>query len=244
MIEPFLKKQLEPVARRHQRSRVLIRWAQCWWLTVGACLLVWLGCFALSLSPQAPVLSCIGVGLLLGIWQWKQQRSWAPDYREIARKIESQHPQLHALLLTAIEQKPDPVTGQFNFLQERVIEQAVQESRRHSWIESVPTSTLFKARLGHLAGIAALATIAVWVRSPSAPGVQVARSKPVDHFKGKTRITVLPGDVEVEKGTPLVLMARFEGTLPASVNVTLIPTSPTASSASAAPRQIALVKSL
>src|SRR5205823_4053364 len=52
---------------------------------------------------------------------WRRWRANEPDYREVARQIERENPKLHALLLTAVEQQPDPATGALNYLQQRVV---------------------------------------------------------------------------------------------------------------------------
>lgn len=96
-------------------------------------------------------------GSLLGtLIAWTRWSDWQPDYRAIARQIEERHPELHALLLTAIEQKPDPATGQLNFLQQRVVDEAVAESRRHQWVDTVSGAQLFGMRVAQMAALALL----------------------------------------------------------------------------------------
>src|SRR6266851_2866239 len=104
MIAPFLKSQLEPVAHRQRRWRLQSQLALCW----AAAALV--GVFLVVLQRLAGS-STPGLILLLGAATaiasaliWKRAQKWEPDFRQIARRIEQQHPNLHALLLTAVEQ--------------------------------------------------------------------------------------------------------------------------------------------
>ena len=135
MIEPFLKSQLEQVARRHRGLRRARGLSVCWAVLAllgGVFLLVqrfagWSPSFAL------PALGVVGA--IATIIVWRRAGQWQPEYRQIARQIEEKFPQLHALLLTAVEQKPDPQSGQYHFLQDRVIREAVNESRKHQCVE-------------------------------------------------------------------------------------------------------------
>lgn len=241
MIEPFLQRQLEPVARRVRRFHLWRHLTVCW----GAGALV--GLLALvyekrSGDPMGTFLSFwLTVVGIVGIVLWRRNARWQPDYREIARKIEQQNPQLHALLLTAIEQRPDPKTGHLNFLQERVVEQAIQESRRQSWVEAIPSSRMRWAQLGHLATLGLLCVLLINLRTDGGRSAEAVKSMAAH---GKTAITVIPGDVSLEKGSPLAIMARFAGPLPADVTLLSRGTGNDAKGAVAEERRTPLVKSL
>src|SRR5262249_800246 len=133
---------------------------------------------------------------------WCRARSWTPDFREIARQIETQHPDLHALLLTAVEQTPDPQTGQLHFLQERVIEEAIAESERQHWVDTVSDCQLAWAQL------ASLGTFLILVLLTLQLGVS-ARGGKNALLGGAKGISVSPGDVGLERGSGLVVLARF-----------------------------------
>ena len=66
------------------------------------------GLFATHLAVQIPGGRLILAPLVIAAYLASRfaRRLWQPDFRGIARCIERQHPELHALLITAVEQKP------------------------------------------------------------------------------------------------------------------------------------------
>lgn len=212
MIEPLLKQQLAPVAARQRGWRRARALAACWGvaLVLGLVLLF----VQRSAGWQSPLLMPLFAGAVFVatfvVWSRVQRRN--PDYRDIARRVETHHPELHSLLLTAVEQQPDPATGKLNFLQERLVREAVEESRQHQWIDAVPEGRLLGARLAQYAAfVLLLFTVANLHRSPG--GSQAALHTP----RGAAmtgNVTVTPGDVTIERGSGLVVLARFEGSVP------------------------------
>src|SRR6185369_16166649 len=146
--------------------------AICW----GAAALVG---FLIVLLQRAAGASVPGLILLLSaatgiasVLIWKRTQKWEPDYRQIARRIEHGHPELHALLLTAVEQTPDETTGEFNYLQQRVIDEAVSQNKQHQWIETVSRRRLLAMEWVQLFALIALVFALYELRSPgrSSPG--------------------------------------------------------------------------
>lgn len=214
MIAKVLQRRLEPVAQRQRAWRL--------WKELS---LAWLACIGLALALLAlkrltgwgPVWMpwLLGLGALVwGVRIWWRTGHWQPDYRELARRIEQHEPQLHALLLTAVEQEPDPVTGQYHYLQERVIQQAIDESFKQRWIEAVSPAQLFWMRCAHWVALAALVTVLWWLPAvPPAPATAAAGTT--------VCVEVSPGDAQVERGSGLVVWARFAGPLPSEVNLVI-----------------------
>jgi len=233
MIAPFLKSQLEPVAQRQRRWRLQSQLAICW----GAAAL--LG-FLLVFVQRAAGASVPGLILLLGAATavasaliWKRTKKWEPDFRQIARRIEQEHPELHALLLTAVEQTPDAATGEFNYLQQRVIDEAVSQNKQHQWIETVSRARLLAMEWVQLFALVALVFALYELRSPDRRGASGTAAL----AEKDQKISVTPGDTSVERGSALVVLARFTGPLPSSAEL-IIESGPGNS------RRIPLVKNL
>ena len=171
--------------------------------------------------------------LLIGAfvcWVWGG-RSLDPsfDVDEVAHKIEESHPDLQSLLLTAVEQKPDKETGELNYLQDRVIKDAIDQAREQSWVEDVSSEEMRKAEMASRWSRRAAALVVflplligfgmfgpAGILPSSKPNKLANREQPVaDEEIPATAVEVTPGNTEVEKGTRLPISALFgEDTLP------------------------------
>jgi len=127
MIESHLRQHLEPVAQRRRHLQLFTGLALSWSaIAFDAGLFLLLRRYAGLSSPfilGGLIVAAIAAAFLV----WRRSSRWEPDFREVARKIESENPELHSLLLTAVEQEPDPRSGRLNFLQERVVREAADE---------------------------------------------------------------------------------------------------------------------
>ena len=138
-----LKRILYPIIRRQQQWRT---WNHMlyWWCavaTVSGILLI-----RAQAGDSYPVWIALALGgaLLFGtfIVLWLNTSRGRFDYQQLARDIETEHPELHATLLTAIEQRPDPQTGEYNFLQQRVIAQAKAAYEESRFCRVIPRGKL------------------------------------------------------------------------------------------------------
>ncbi|HKP36278.1 MAG TPA: hypothetical protein VJT71_05430, partial [Pyrinomonadaceae bacterium] len=213
MIQPLLQSHLEPVAQRLRRLRLLRVFA---WFWFGAALagtaLVVMG--RLLGEPPAFLITAVFVlAAIIAIIVRQRLTAWTPDYRQMARDVEANHPDLHALLLTAVEQEPDRDTGHLNFLQQRVIDQAVEEIRRRGLVETVSPDELGRAESRSFALLMlflfSVTIVAVLMPHRRAEGTTLADS----------RVSVSPGDTTLERGSGLVVLARFEGPLPSDATL-------------------------
>src|SRR5687767_8921143 len=100
MIQPLLQSHLEPVAERLRRLRLLRVFTWFWFgAALGGTALVLIG----RLFDLPPLFLITGVFVLAAIAALvlrQRLTAWTPDYRQMARRIEADHPDLHALILT------------------------------------------------------------------------------------------------------------------------------------------------
>ncbi len=154
--------------------------------------------------------------IVLGLIAWLKGRRNIWSDHDIARVIESKHPSLDALLLTAIEHEPeaDEPTG---FLHERLIDRALAHAATQNWPVTVANKPYTRALVGAwIAVIAFLVTdVALRLQSPQRTG-EMAKSQAEEEAKPtEFKATLTPGDAEIERGTHLIVEARFNGPVPA-----------------------------
>ena len=207
--------ELTRVARRYRRLYA--------WNAVAVCCLagaiVGFGLILLaSTTRSAPswTVAALVIGCLLAICTgiWLAARL-TRDLRWVARRIEAKHVELESLLLAALEQEPHLPNGRFGYLQYRVIRNALKHAARNDWREVVPLVSLRMAQLSGMASAVILAcvTYALLTTAPDAnrpPGLIAGPSTAEKDY----RIAIAPGDVQIERGTSLIVTARFDADLP------------------------------
>jgi hypothetical protein len=225
MTTHMLKLALAPIVERRRHVRLLWMLAACW----GAVALAAAAMIATGAHPVGPFTLAV-IAAVAALVIWKRHVRWEPDYREIARIVETRHPELHALLLTAVEQQPHPKTGELHFLQKRVVQQAIEESRKHSWIDAVPRS--------RWAAVLALQFVMLFAMAFSL--TRLGRSAH-EHARAlelaKHAVEVTPGDIAIERGSGLVVLAKFGKPVPSEATLVIQPKNE-------AEQRFALVKNL
>ncbi|QEG30810.1 hypothetical protein GobsT_56230 [Gemmata obscuriglobus] len=212
---------LDRIGARFRRVRLLGGLAACW------AVLALLGLAAgarLAADGSAAgtgrllALALATAAVVVGAAWWAASRRAAPDRLWVARRIEAQHPDLSALLLAAVDQHPGP-DGRFSFLQATVLESAVEHSRAHDWDEAVPPRRLTLTRVAHGLALAGLVVVVGWLgfRTAATAGDNAGAPVAGETFGAGAKVEVEPGHTEIERGSALVVTARFRGPVPADV---------------------------
>src|SRR6266581_3050547 len=146
--DPLLEARLDRVARRHSQLR--------FWSSLGGCWAIW-ACLGLSLvwlERQSgwgswlalPIIALPGIvcALVVAI----KARKLPVDVRRLAAQIESRFPELDGRLITAVQQQAS-TGGELNYLQNRLVSEALAHDQKHDWSAIVPESRINLARMGH-----------------------------------------------------------------------------------------------
>ncbi len=229
MIESQLLQQVHHVAALARRLRFRRS------LAIGLLLVIAAGLAFLfagedgrwSFALAAPAL-CLGT---MAAWFFARLTSSRSDEMlAAARAIEARHPTLSAKLLTALQEIRTSFPDGRGYLQRTVISQAVEHSRQHNWLAAVDGPALRRwslAAAGAAAALLAMLTTFIIAAEPfaSSPAAPV---KIVVQPAGTTdnTITVEPGDTAIERGSSLIITARFSRFIPASVSLILEGASP------------------
>ncbi len=222
MNEQLLRQELRKVSTRYRTLLLRTGLAICWLALalMGLAVLAWargasraIPGIALLMLIALPV---ILVPILLSWLRRVQDPLW------IAHRIERRFPELDTRLLAAIEQEPDKKTRRMGFLQDTVLGQAVDHAMANGWEHLVSRGQLRLAKWSQWAFLLAFCFVvgvlmfdSIKHRSPVGGwlvGGLVDRSEAYD-------IKVLPEDTQIERGTALLVEARFNGRLPGDVQM-------------------------
>ena len=210
-----LYNQLFPVVRRFHFRRVMLALAFVWSIASaiagGLYLLNQLGLF--DPRPFAlPILVVTGVVTLLTIIFASRT---AKTTERVAHDLEQQFPELDATLLTAIEQ--EPFDGRrYSYLQRDVLRRAVAHSFQNHWPATVPGWQMLATPLVAFVVLAsfAIGMIGIVFGSTDLPRDTTIAFNDAVIDTTSLKVSVEPGDTEVERGTSLLVLARFETGLP------------------------------
>lgn len=229
MNDDFLKVRLQRAAGRSRWLGLFRKLAVCWAVAalVGI-VIAWVQGTTGSVSPvMFPLLLALAAGGGVAIVMLHLIQK--PDLRQLARRIEAKHPDLDGLLITAVQQQLDR-TKEPSYLQYRVIQEATARSQEQDWRDIVPKRNLVIGQLVHLVALACFVFAAANLRVARIHGE-------MPHWVGSDGVAVTPGDAKIEKGEPLVVMARFGGALPPTVSLVM-------RESGSPPKTLPLVKSL
>jgi hypothetical protein len=223
----LLKEKLSFVSARQQQLRFWCLLASSWaWVALvglGVAIVQRLTGWSSWVALPAVVL----LALLAWAFTLSKTSKDGTNWRLVALELEKEYPELDGRLLTAVQQ--EPADGQnLSYLQERLTSEALRHNDARDWAGNVSHRRLATARIVHWLALMLLGVVLVQLRvgpthSFLAPNHEIA-------------INVTPGDVSLERGSALVVLARFSGALPANVELVISKASQTL--------RVPLVKSL
>jgi hypothetical protein len=215
---PPLSNLLQPVIRRYRSWQMWRGLSICWlFIALAAMAVVSLKHSGWS-EPEWTFHALLVATGVFGLMVWIGCRKIAPDLGWIARQIEDEHPELNSKLMAAVEQRPDEL-GKYSYLQQRVISEAVRHAIQSGWSESLHARQVIWARGFHWAALIIMGAALAYYRVP-ATFAGIVPGAP-EYVAVATEITVVPGAARVEKGTGLVITARFSGPTPANAQLVI-----------------------
>ncbi|MBN12741.1 MAG: hypothetical protein CMI17_07035 [Opitutaceae bacterium] len=216
--DPRLKGETHEVAKRIRSTRLMRRQSRRWLLAFTIALALLVSAYLVSVLATlliAGTLTIIVGTLLLN----RSESNRTPlDYIAAAQAIESANPSLKQALSTAMEQG-DYRRGPLNFLQEKLIDEILDHNTINSW-QQVGKEDYKNSLFRNLA-----ATLPIWALLIVALLVEPKQTELLRVVSSTASLTVSPGDTDAERGSTVVITARFEGeSLPKDVElVTLFP---------------------
>lgn len=225
MTHQVLTRCLNPIVQAESRwqRRKLVGYG----LGIGAAILAILAVIASQTGWWSTplVLIVFAASLLsipIGLFLLKRRRV---DLRDLAERVEAEHADLNSLLLTAMDLEPGE-NGKLGYLQSEVLGQVTEHAIRNRWVRQVSDSRVKQAGWMQFFAIAAF-FVSAWFVLGQVPGqtrVEIVDSDdPTAPSPLPTGIEleVKPGNIEVEKGSRLVVEAHFTGRIPRGALVVL-----------------------
>ena len=217
MMESRLQHQLGAMESLLRRARLRRRLAVCWAAMAAGALSLFLIHGFTGWNTRTAWWLVFAGGFLAAFIVWQRERRRPADIRTLVAAIERENPEVRHLLSTAAEQEPDE-SGQFGFLQLRVIEQVLTHRDRILWERSYQQK-YYSAANWHLLALVALVLVLSMDFRPTWWHAKTAGS-PAPWLAEE--ITVTPGDTQVERGNGLVITARFGRTPPAEATLVVV----------------------
>jgi hypothetical protein len=213
MMEPRLRNELAAAELTLRRARLWRELAVCW-LGAGAvvvlCLL--LQGFSGWSSPLLWIVPLLA-GFIGTVVVFQRHDRRKADFASLVEILEREYPDLRHLLSAAAEQEPGE--RGFGLLQLRVVNEVLAHPQREAWKRRLE-QRLAAAKIRGLAALAA----AVAVLFVLAHGA--SRGHPVLGSLLTFGVTVTPGDTQIERGSSLVIAARFGGEPPSEATLVLV----------------------
>ena len=210
MMHRRLHYQLGAIEFRLRRSRVWRQLAFCWAATAGIELLLLLIHIFTGWNTRPFWWLALFGGLIAAWIVWRRERRRPADFPALIADIAREYPEVRHLLSTAVEQEPHPKSGEFGFLQLRVIEEVLAHRHMILWQEQIEQKDL-AARNRHLIALTAMLVVLAFGGSSNLPRVHF---HPASVTVRSKEIEVTPGDTELERGSGVVISARFGGQPP------------------------------
>ncbi|MDF1814509.1 MAG: hypothetical protein P1V20_20045, partial [Verrucomicrobiales bacterium] len=167
-------------------------------------------------SPLA-LLTVIGTVLAVTAgWIWLSKKEI--DLKTLSKQVEAEHPDLNALLLTAMDMDLGP-EGRLGYLQSQVLSKVTEHAIKNRWVRKVSSAKLIRSGWYMIGAVTAF-LLGFWMLVGQIPALSPAdiATEEIPGQKitsiAKIKVGVTPGDIEVEKGSRVVVEATFENRIP------------------------------
>ena len=222
-MDRHISRQLTQVISRFRR---LHRWHA---LSVLWCILalVAAGAWYASLPPAIAgqiAIAILAVGCIGALWLWRPLSILEAEQLKVARVVENTFPDLEQRLLTVVEQTPDVQSGGFSYLQQQLATEVRCHSYGNDWNRSVPFQRIMSRMVFAFVAIGITVFLTGRIhstRTETIVAIQPADAAAVSSAESGRRysVSVDPGTTEVERGTSLTIVAKFDGPLPSSISM-------------------------
>ena len=166
--------------------------------------------------PKSSVWIWLGVTAAATIVTMIMLRLRYRDLGAIAARVEREFPALNQRLITAVSLRPNAASGKFGYLQRSVISEAIRHDFTSGWHSLIPSNRMFVSWCSSLLGLLCVSGMALaMMRLPESVRNRPALVKEVAATNAPP--VVLPGNASIERGSSVIVTAKFESKVPDAV---------------------------
>ena len=215
MTGTVLERSLRNVIARLQKLRVLRSQTACWLLLLVPAIAVtlWLPATMGYTGPELPVLfGATIIGTILSRLLTKK-----PSVNDAARLVEQTHPELNDAVLTAVQISQRPGKRP-SVLAAMAVQEADQLARQRDWSHAVSGGKLAKwtllSFLSFVVMVSSVMAASRYGRDLIKPTQSAGVTSQKKNAAPSTELVIEPGDVEIERGSALTVVAKFPAVVP------------------------------
>ena len=211
--------RLDTTRKRIQTERFLKLVGMLWFIAaiVGIALWSQKGRLFDSVGNAYIITSCLAAVIVVPAY-WLAMSAFRNN-RLLAQRIENRFPELNQRLLAAVNQKPDN-QGQLGYLQTLVVNETIIHDRQHGWSNVVSSSQMGSGWCMFLLGLCSLGAFCSFATRGTADPFVSDSSTAEAAEDIITELEVVPGNDEIERGSSVIITARFpDKALPTRVNL-------------------------
>ena len=218
--------RLTPIHRSMRRVAQRVFARQFWWMIcILGLALVGFGMLLLgavrteSLSETTGLITFIAASVVAFMVSFQTANAKRRDTNWIARQIEKKYPSLNQRLFTVMSMEPDQNLG---YLGQQVVEETRAHDYRFRWDRLVSGFSLLTGRLAGSAVILVATFLGMKIATGGPKAVEAQAIASISPEGSGLMVTVEPGDTDVERGTSLSVIARFNGQVPETAQLVCI----------------------
>lgn len=216
MVQNQLRSHLDHVGRR-------LRVVRLWWaLAFSGLILASMSLLTRfsDVSDEGRSSTLIAFGVLAAVAcaiSFGTQWFATPNYRRLAARVERKFPELDSRLMASVQIDVGQDGPSLGFLEQSVIHQTLVHATRHHWTQIVSPYSVWGSRIATALtwGCFGLFLFLLWNNEELRDSVLGGnQDKQIVTYSETKLVSVDPGDTEIERGTALIVFARYSGSLP------------------------------
>ena len=214
-MDSMLQKRLRPIMFRHLFRRIATALGVVWLIAALVAGAIYYRNLSSGYDPSQVIWLLIGGTFAASLVAVFHAVVSSKSIETVAHEIEEKFPDLDASLLTSMQLRSSD-GERLGFLEQDVLRKSVTHSYDNRWASIIPGWHLLAAPLAGLIGLlgfAAAMSCLIFHAKPT-PVDETIRFADAAIDESGFEITVEPGNTEIERGTSLLVLARFDKSFP------------------------------